>query len=462
MQINKRDGVKKSDILLRQGYVSLTVQGLTAEQWADSMQKRDTPGNKIALHVLCKMYDRHCCVFTSANIWTTIENKNHGFTEDEMLEKCDIKLLFIEPGVFGVLKSKPAMPPPPLRPAQFESAVDILPETHSSDDNGIQPLNLSVLPENESATSYNTSGTVEQTENVAGNSNSQQAVCGDKHPTIEPNKTDADPENPQGLNKKSYKAATKNDTSGISVFKLAKPLGFDLEQLNCKVLLKRLEDVISEESSKTTSEPEDLGYNLRDRNINHGKSTQRAPHAAKRPINYKQDSEFSSDGYTSVSPTQKKQKPDFPMKGPSADRIAARDHAHLKGKEKDAVDALLNLNRLPGGNATGNNKLNSPVDTRDQETSSEETNDSTSSDSMYTSSSTSEDSVQAIDSSCSERAKSSDNETKKETCDSFDSEDDKPLSVIKETLDITSKPANSVKGKPYFKATHHGLRKPRK
>ena len=116
MGINKRDGANKSDILLRYGYVSLAMQGITAQEWADNMQLRDTPGDEIALHTLCKMYDRHCCVYTSANLWTTIENKHHGFTEEEMLEKCDIKLLYIEPGVFGVLHSKPAMPPPPTFP----------------------------------------------------------------------------------------------------------------------------------------------------------------------------------------------------------------------------------------------------------------------------------------------------------------------------------------------------------
>ena len=39
MPINKCDGVKKSDILLRHGYVSLAVQGVTAQQRADSMQQ---------------------------------------------------------------------------------------------------------------------------------------------------------------------------------------------------------------------------------------------------------------------------------------------------------------------------------------------------------------------------------------------------------------------------------------
>ena len=256
LRINKRDGVKKSELLLRHPYVSLAVQGQTAQQWADSMQQHDTPGDEIALHVLCKMYNQHCCVFTSANIWTTIENKHHGFTEDEMLEKCDIKLLFIEPGVFGVLKSRPAMPPPPLHPAQFESATDILPEPHSSDENGHQPLNLKVLSEPETLVTVVTIGNNENPvpahSSATGDSSSTittpDATVDNKDVHIEQRESTANANteitppgdvNPIIANKKE---------TGISVFKLSNPLGFDMEKLNCVVKLIPIEDVIKDES----------------------------------------------------------------------------------------------------------------------------------------------------------------------------------------------------------------------
>ena len=34
-------------------------------------------------------------------------------SEDDLFDQCDLRLLFIEPGVFGELKTKPAMPPAP-------------------------------------------------------------------------------------------------------------------------------------------------------------------------------------------------------------------------------------------------------------------------------------------------------------------------------------------------------------
>ena len=86
------------------------MQGLTARQWADAMFDRETPGDEIALYTFCRMYHCHCVVITSAKCWTTLDAET-SLPESVLYENCDIKLLYIEPGVFEELRLKPAMPP---------------------------------------------------------------------------------------------------------------------------------------------------------------------------------------------------------------------------------------------------------------------------------------------------------------------------------------------------------------
>ena len=113
--ITKKCGADKSNIL-KNSWIALHMHDLTARQWADAMFMKDTLGNEIALYVLCKMYHRHVAVVTSAKIWSTVECDT-PISDEELLSLCDLCLLYIEPGVFGELKLRPAMPPAP--PTQF-------------------------------------------------------------------------------------------------------------------------------------------------------------------------------------------------------------------------------------------------------------------------------------------------------------------------------------------------------
>ena len=65
LEITKKKGAESCNIL-KNSWISLHAQGLTPREWADSMTKRETPGDEIALYTLCKMYHRHCVVVTSA------------------------------------------------------------------------------------------------------------------------------------------------------------------------------------------------------------------------------------------------------------------------------------------------------------------------------------------------------------------------------------------------------------
>ena len=107
--ITKKHGVDKCNIL-KNSWIALHMHGISARQWADSMFLRDTLGDEIVLYTLCKMYHQHCVVVTSAKLWTTLET-TATMTEADIMEACDLRLLYIEPGIFGELWLKPAMPP---------------------------------------------------------------------------------------------------------------------------------------------------------------------------------------------------------------------------------------------------------------------------------------------------------------------------------------------------------------
>ena len=100
--------------------------------------------NEIALYVLCKMYYCHCVVITSAKLWTTIECDT-PVTEEFLLENADLHLLYIEPGVFGELRPKPAMPLALQQTPLLESATEILPpQTWDGSEKQPSPLNLCI------------------------------------------------------------------------------------------------------------------------------------------------------------------------------------------------------------------------------------------------------------------------------------------------------------------------------
>ena len=107
---NEKNGWKDCAIL-KNSWIALVMHSMTNQEWATEMKKLDTPGDEITLYTLCKMYHHHCFVFTKAKSWCTIDTET-GLDKEELLDKCDIVLMFIKPGVYGELKSRPYAPPP--------------------------------------------------------------------------------------------------------------------------------------------------------------------------------------------------------------------------------------------------------------------------------------------------------------------------------------------------------------
>ena len=112
MGVHTKKGWENSAIL-KNSWIALAIQGTNAENWVKNMKKLDTPGDEIALYTLCKMYHCHCYVYTKMKSWCTIEVPHDAvINEEELIDKYEIKLLFVEPGVYGELKTRPYAPPP--------------------------------------------------------------------------------------------------------------------------------------------------------------------------------------------------------------------------------------------------------------------------------------------------------------------------------------------------------------
>ena len=154
--VTKKHGAEECKMLMN-AWIALHMQGITACQWADAMLDRETPGDEIALYTLCKMYHCHCVVLTSAKCWTTLDTEA-PLPESVLYENCDIRLLYIEPGVFGELWLKPAMLPVPTSTFIAKSATAIVPRTASNTNNELQPINLSANSQSVVATTVAESG----------------------------------------------------------------------------------------------------------------------------------------------------------------------------------------------------------------------------------------------------------------------------------------------------------------
>ena len=67
------------------------------------MADEHTPGDELTLYVLAHMYRHHAYVFTQMFWWTTLLY-TVPVTEKELLNQCDVVLVYIKEGVFGELE----------------------------------------------------------------------------------------------------------------------------------------------------------------------------------------------------------------------------------------------------------------------------------------------------------------------------------------------------------------------
>ena len=81
--------------------------------WILAIINKRRPGDELTLFCLCKIYHRHAIVYTENEYWTTLAD-TRNLTEDEVVSRCDIVLVYLGDNKFcEVVKSnkESSMPP---------------------------------------------------------------------------------------------------------------------------------------------------------------------------------------------------------------------------------------------------------------------------------------------------------------------------------------------------------------
>ena len=67
------------------------------------MAREQTPGDEIALYILSRMYRKHAFLYTQMFWWTTLLNM-WPVQEKELMDKCEVVLVYMKLGEFGELQ----------------------------------------------------------------------------------------------------------------------------------------------------------------------------------------------------------------------------------------------------------------------------------------------------------------------------------------------------------------------
>ena len=82
--------------------VTMTQQKMSLQVWINKMADEQKSGDQIALYIPSHMYRRHAFVYTHMFWWTTLLY-TLPIQEKDLMERCEIVLIFLKPGVFDEL-----------------------------------------------------------------------------------------------------------------------------------------------------------------------------------------------------------------------------------------------------------------------------------------------------------------------------------------------------------------------
>ena len=114
------------------------------------MVSEETPGDEIALYILSRMYWKHEFVYTQMFWWTTLLYM-WPVQEKEIMDKCEVVLVYMKPGAFGELQK---IRPPTAASTRVETSLPAEP-----------PL---VIPQNAEETAQQTQITSASTPVITG------------------------------------------------------------------------------------------------------------------------------------------------------------------------------------------------------------------------------------------------------------------------------------------------------
>ena len=104
-------------------WLILQLRKLTLSKWCNNMRAIDTPGDKLAIFALSKLYKRHSVVYTKDKTWSTIGTSTL-MSEKDVYQQCDVKFILMGKGHFVQLIKKPSVSMPLLPLKAMESVYE--------------------------------------------------------------------------------------------------------------------------------------------------------------------------------------------------------------------------------------------------------------------------------------------------------------------------------------------------
>ena len=235
------------------------------------MADEHTPGDELTLYVLARMYHCHAYVFTQMFWWTTLLY-TVPVTEKELLNQCNVVLVYMKEGVFGELEMiRSPAPKHDTGAKQHETTASTpgfdmhQPQDSNTGQSNVNPLVAGITqstPEEE-LHGNNKLVITENSADVTGNDTpAQQPSASSSLATVDvviPESTD---ETKQGTECEQEQGGSKPLLPGIGVF-LSKTctiplIRCDFDQIKKTVELQNIQTIIAQQSSIKTA-PEDTG-----------------------------------------------------------------------------------------------------------------------------------------------------------------------------------------------------------
>ena len=111
-------------------HLMLKDRDITLSGWIEKMREDTTPGDDICLYLLARMYNKHVYVHNKLFHWCTAIHKVKNEVDLELINDCEIELVFVHPWVFGEVKKV-------RRPKGTLPLVNTMSPKHAKKDTGI-------------------------------------------------------------------------------------------------------------------------------------------------------------------------------------------------------------------------------------------------------------------------------------------------------------------------------------
>ena len=85
-------------------HLMLKEREISLSGWIENMHKDTTPGDDICLYLLARMYNKHVYVHNNLFYWCTAIHIIKSEVNLELINDCEIELVFVHPWVFGEVK----------------------------------------------------------------------------------------------------------------------------------------------------------------------------------------------------------------------------------------------------------------------------------------------------------------------------------------------------------------------